>query len=111
MAIKITDTKPLSVNEAWQGKRFKTKAYLAYEEEMLLLLPARKKVSGYVEVIYRFGIPRRFDVIDVGNFEKLLSDIIVKKGYIDDDSKIVRMVLEKRKTENHEIEIEIREAK
>lgn len=107
MNVKISKTKPLSVNEAWRGKRFKTPKYLSYETEMLLLLPNKKKVSGYVEVVYRFGIPQRFDVIDVGNFEKLISDIIVKKGYIDDDSKIVRMVLEKRRTPEHEIEIEI----
>jgi len=31
--------KPLSVNEAWQGKRFKTKAYKDYEKSLMLLLP------------------------------------------------------------------------
>lgn len=107
MKAGLEKIKPLSVNEAWQGRRFKTKAYLAYETEMLLSLPKREKITGYVEVIYRFGIPSRFDVIDVGNFEKLISDIIVKKGYIEDDSKIVRMVLEKRRSDDHEIEIEI----
>lgn len=33
------DIKPLSVNEAWQGKRFKTPKYNRYEQAILLLLP------------------------------------------------------------------------
>ena len=32
------EIKPLSVNECWQGKRFKTKAYTAYEKELLYRL-------------------------------------------------------------------------
>lgn len=31
--------KPMSVNEAWQGRRFKTDKYKQYEIDMLLLLP------------------------------------------------------------------------
>jgi hypothetical protein len=34
--------KPLSVNLAWQGKRFKTPIYKAYEKELLLRMPAKK---------------------------------------------------------------------
>ena len=34
--------KPLSVNKAWQGKRFKTKKYKAFETELLLKLPHKK---------------------------------------------------------------------
>jgi hypothetical protein len=29
----------LSVNQAWQGRRFKTKKYKDYEEHLLLILP------------------------------------------------------------------------
>ena len=32
------DIKPLSVNEAWQGKRFKTERYKSYEKEVLYKL-------------------------------------------------------------------------
>jgi hypothetical protein len=34
--------KPLSVNLAWQGKRFKTPAYKDYEKAMLLQMPPKK---------------------------------------------------------------------
>jgi hypothetical protein len=40
-AIKI---KPLSVNKAWQGKRFKTNEYKQYEKEVSLLLPSHLKI-------------------------------------------------------------------
>ena len=31
--------KPLSINDAWQGKRFKTDKYKKYERDLLLILP------------------------------------------------------------------------
>ena len=31
--------KPLSVNQAWMGRKFKTPAYKKYEADMLILLP------------------------------------------------------------------------
>ena len=36
--IKV-EIKPLSVNAAWQGRRFKTEAYKKYEKEVLSALP------------------------------------------------------------------------
>ena len=36
MYLKI---KPLSVNQVWQGKRFKTKTYKDYEKNVLAILP------------------------------------------------------------------------
>lgn len=33
------EIKPLSVNKAWKGQRFKTDAYRRYEQSVLLLLP------------------------------------------------------------------------
>jgi len=98
--------KPLSVNKVWQGRRFKTKDYKNYETEVLELLKNVEKVSGVVEVKYKFYI-KNFSMSDVGNFEKPLSDIIVKAGMIDDDRYINRMILEKYKSDKEYIEIEI----
>jgi len=98
--------KPLSVNKVWQGRRFKTKDYKNYEIEVLELLKNVKKVSGIVEVKYKFYI-KNFSMSDVGNFEKPLSDIIVKAGMIDDDRYVNRIVLEKYKSDKEYIEIEI----
>ncbi len=98
--------KPLSVNKAWCGKRFKTPEYKNYEYSLLTLIKLQKpvKVSGFVEVYYKFYI-KEFSRSDVGNLEKLLTDIIVKAGMIDDDRFIIKITLEKFKSDNDHIEI------
>lgn len=60
-----------------------------------------------MEVSYRLYL-KYYSTSDVGNFEKLLTDIIVKAGMIDDDRFIKKMVLEKFKSDNDYIEIEIK---
>ena len=47
--------KPLSVNEAWQGKRFKTNKYQKYERDMLILLPNNVKISEEINLKVDFG--------------------------------------------------------
>lgn len=39
MAMNKIDIKPLTVNRAWAGRRFKTPAYVKYREDLMLLLP------------------------------------------------------------------------
>jgi Holliday junction resolvase RusA-like endonuclease len=75
--------KPLSVNEAWQGKRFKTKFYKSYEQELLLRLPNSYKIpeEGPLEAFYEFGINT---VADWDNPIKPLQDILQKKYNFDD---------------------------
>ena len=46
------DIKPLSVNDAWQGKRFKTREYTGYEKEMLLKLKPGHLPNPPFEVWY-----------------------------------------------------------
>jgi len=103
---KIVKIKPLSVNQVWQGRRFKTKSYKNYEEEVLLLLKGCEKTEGFIEVNYKLYL-KYFSTSDVGNFEKPLTDILVKSGIIDDDKYIKRIVMEKFKSDNDYIEIEI----
>jgi len=93
MRIQI-DIKPLSINRAFKGRRFKTKDYEDYEKEVLLLLPKCDKIKGEVAVYLEFYL-KNAKRIDVDNLEKLLLDIIVKKGYIEDDRKI--WILQARK--------------
>jgi hypothetical protein len=38
----IIQIKPLSVNQVWQGKRFKTPKYKSYEMQLMLMLPPIK---------------------------------------------------------------------
>jgi Holliday junction resolvase RusA-like endonuclease len=74
--------KPLSVNEAWQGRRFKTDKYKRYESDMLLLLPKLK----IIEPPYRVNIVVGFSnkASDLDNICKPFLDILQKKYGIND---------------------------
>lgn len=92
MMTKI-DIKPLSVNAAWKGKRYKTKDYQDFEKKCLFFLPKLQvPKKGPYEVFYRFGFSNRSS--DLLNPEKLITDILCKKYGID-DRYIERMVLTK----------------
>jgi Holliday junction resolvase RusA-like endonuclease len=88
--------KPMSVNEAWQGRRYKTKAYKAYEEELLLRLPPRLPQvipkDGDLEVYYEFGISK---TSDYDNPIKPFQDVLQKK-YNFDDRRIIKSTIIKK---------------
>ena len=86
------DIKPLSVNEAWQGKRFKTNKYKDYEKLLLLKLKPLTIPDGDLEVRYTFGFSNRSS--DIDNPIKAFQDILQKK-YGFNDSKIYRLVVNK----------------
>lgn len=70
--------KPLSINEAWQGKRFKTPAYKRYENAMILLMPKGKvDTEQMLRVEFFFGFSNKAS--DLDNPVKLLMDIAQKK--------------------------------
>lgn len=86
---------PMTVNRAWQGKRYKTKRYEEYEIEMLHALPKDFVMPPEPPygLEYRVGFSR-VDA-DLGNIEKPLTDILCKKyGFNDRD--VFRIVLEKQ---------------
>mgnify|MGYP003625050825 FL=1 len=86
MTIQI-HRKPLSVNACWQGKRFKTPEYKAYEKEILLLLPNKYEIpEGDLQVRYEFGLNT---MADWDNPVKPLQDILQKK-YDFDDRRIMK---------------------
>lgn len=93
MEVRV-DIKPLSVNDAWQGRRFKTPAYRKYEEAVLLMLPKGKLPEPPYEVWYEWGFSNMQS--DVGNPEKCVSDILQKK-YGFNDNQIMQMHLRKVK--------------
>ncbi len=74
MVIKI---KPLSVNEVWQGRRFKTAKYKAYETELLYRLPKIKVPSGKLWLKIEFGVSSKAS--DIDNPLKPFLDILSKK--------------------------------
>lgn len=76
--------KPLSVNNCWQGKRFKTKAYKDYEAELLYTLPAQTLPEPPYRVYFEFGFSNICS--DWDNPIKPLQDIMQKKyGFNDRD--------------------------
>ncbi len=99
--------KPLSVNEAWQGRRFKTDKYEAYEMEMLLRLPPGKLPEPPYKIYYEFGFSNK--QCDFDNPCKPLGDILQKKyGFNDNEiyeAHIVKKVV-KRKHEYIKVKIE-----
>jgi len=78
------DIKPLSVNDAWQGKRFKTKEYKVYEKILLLTLPKFRLPEAPYHIHYEFGFSNMRS--DVDNPIKCLSDILSKKYGFNDSS-------------------------
>ena len=78
MIIFNLNHKPLSVNEAWQGKRFKTPAYKSYEEFILLSMPKVKiEIDQMLRIEFFFGFSNKAS--DLDNPVKLLLDIAQKK--------------------------------
>lgn len=69
--------KPLSVNEAWQGKRFKTDKYKGYEKLVLLTLKPLQIEGGKLSLSLRFGLSSRN--ADIDNPVKPFVDILQKK--------------------------------
>jgi Holliday junction resolvase RusA-like endonuclease len=86
--------KPLSVNEVWQGKRFKTPAYKAYERDVLLILPKLTVPDNGLDVSITFGFSNSQS--DIDNPVKPFIDILQKK-YGFNDSRIMKMTLIKEK--------------
>lgn len=92
--IHIVKVKPLSVNQAWQGRRFKTEKYKSYERELLLQLQPLKVPDGHLSIYIEFGVfNARFDW---DNGIKPFQDILQKK-YGFDDSRIYTATVIKRK--------------
>jgi len=74
--------KALSVNSVWQGRRFKTKIYKDYENEVLYLLPRIKIPEGKLELELLFGVSSKN--ADADNLVKPFADILQKKYRFND---------------------------
>lgn len=98
--------KPLSVNAAWQGRRFKTTEYKIYERELLLRLPKGVAIpAGPLSVVYEFGLSNLLS--DWDNPVKPLQDVLQKK-YDFDDRHIVKATVEKVKVPKGEEYVKFR---
>ncbi len=89
MKIKI---KPLSVNDCWRGRRFKTPHYKSYEQHVVYLLPRIKIPSGKLKLSIVWGLSSKSG--DIDNPLKPFLDILQKK-YVFNDKKIYKIDIEK----------------
>lgn len=93
--VKI-DIKPLSVNEAWKGRRFKTDKYKQYEYALLFLLPKIILPDPPFEVFYCFGVSNMAQDVDgpIKNFQDIL-----QKKYGFNDREVYKITALKEKVE------------
>jgi len=92
------DIKPLSVNQCWKGRRFKTDEYKSYEKALLLLLPKADIPEGNLSVFLEFGFSNKCS--DIDNPVKAFVDILQKR-YGFNDSKVyklevIKVIVEKK---------------
>lgn len=74
---------PLSVNKAWQGRRFKTDAYKLYEKFLMWKLPKKIDLPAPpYEIHFEFGFSS--SLADWDNPVKPLQDILQKKYKFND---------------------------
>jgi len=85
--------KPLSVNEAWQGQRYKTPKYRAYEAATLLILPKITIPEAPYSISIELGFSNKLS--DLDNPIKMILDILQKK-YLINDRDIYQLVITKK---------------
>ena len=102
------DIKPMSVNEAWQGRRFKTPKYKSYERDVLKLLRPMNIPEGDLVIDLEWGVSNMTS--DWDNPIKPFQDILQKK-YGFDDKHIVEARVKKVKVKkgSEYIEFQIKE--
>ena len=76
------DIKPLSVNELYKGRRFKTDKYKGYSTAVSVLLPRVKLCEPPYSVEFEFGFSSPLS--DVDNPVKGILDILQKKFNFND---------------------------
>lgn len=87
--IHTISIKPLSVNEGYQGRRFKTPRFKAWENSVLILLPKIKLPEPPFQIYLRFGFSSSSS--DWDNGIKHFTDCLAKKYGFND--KLVRRAI------------------
>ena len=85
------DIKPLSVNKAWKGRRFKTDEYKKYERDVCLMLKPIEIPEGPLQISLVFGFSSKLS--DFDNPVKPFVDCLQKK-YGFNDKMIKKAVIE-----------------
>lgn len=83
MELTKVKIKPLSANEAWKGRRFRSDKYKSYQEALMILLPKKIVVpEGKLMLTFVFGFSN--EASDIDNAVKQAQDILsAKYGFND----------------------------
>jgi len=98
------EIKPLSINEAYTGKRFKTKKYKAYIKNIQWLLPKNIEIYKKIALNIKVGFTSRGS--DIDNVQKPFIDIL-QKQYGFNDNQIFKITIEKEIVKEPYIAFEI----
>ena len=93
MTSHTINIKSLSVNKAWKGKRFKTKAYKDYEQELYYILPNLSIPKNKLSLEIAWGFSNSSS--DIDNPIKPFLDVLQHK-YDFDDKMIYELILRKQ---------------
>ncbi len=99
MNTKTIKIKPLSVNDAWQGKRFKTPEYKQFERNVAFMLPRMQIPEGELQIFLEWGFSNSGS--DWDNPIKPFVDILQKK-YGFNDNRIQMACVRKEKVKKGE---------
>lgn len=91
---------PISINQCWKGRRFKTAEYKAWRETVGWLMHGHPKMprtpqKPFYELHLVF-YKKSLITYDSGNNIKAVEDALVDVGIIDDDRYILRHTIEKK---------------
>lgn len=102
--------KPLSVNEAYKGRRFSTPNLKGYKTELGFFLKPLKIPEGNLKINIEFGFSSKGS--DLDNAVKPFLDVLQKK-YSFNDNRVYELVLSKRITAKNKeyIKFEIKQLK
>lgn len=84
--------KPLSVNAAYRGRRFRTEAYKDYRDDLFRILPKLEIPDGKLQVHYIFGFSNKGQ--DYDGAIKNLQDVL-QEAYGFNDNQIYYATIEK----------------
>ena len=90
--MQIIKIKPLSINEAWKGRKYKTDSHKRYVRSLLYLLPQMDVPVGKLELHLILGLSNKN--ADWDNPVKIIQDALQKR-YGFNDNKIYKAIVEK----------------
>jgi Holliday junction resolvase RusA-like endonuclease len=95
------NVKPMSVNQAWKGGRYKSAVYQDYEHNLMLRLPPRTEVidSTDIHLYIEVGI---LATADLDNIAKCFIDVLQKKYKFNDRYITFIQMTKKNVSKNHE---------